>query len=89
MKFFSLMSVLIPVWTLDAQAIAAFGSANVGAVRGVEQHGRPVGDDRHPAGALSAMLNSPPPIIPEAPSTRLMSQVDPGVECEQVLARSP
>ena len=31
MKFFSLMSVLMPVWTLEAQVIAACGSANVGA----------------------------------------------------------
>jgi methyl-accepting chemotaxis protein len=73
-QVFILTSVLIDVVTPDDHVIAACASAKVGAVADVEQHGRAVGEDRHPAGARRAVLKRPPPIIPLAPWTRWMSQ---------------
>src|ERR671914_2487340 len=74
MKFFSLMSVLIPVCTLDAQVIAACGSAKVGASPVLSSTGGPSEMIATQPVPVSAVLNRPPPIIPLTPSTRLMSQ---------------
>ena len=74
MKFFSLMSVLMPVWTLDAQVIAACGSANVGASPVLSSTGGPSEMIATQPVPLSAVLKRPPPIMPDTPSTRLMSQ---------------
>ena len=86
MRFFSLMSVLIPVWRLDDQVIAACGSAKVGRVAGVEEHGRAVGDDRHPAGAGQRRVEEAAAHHPGHALDALDVPVDAGVERQQVRA---
>ena len=74
MKFFILMLVLMLVWRLEAQVIAAFGSAKVGASPVLSRTGGPSETIATQPVPCSAVLNSPPATKPLAPSTFLMSQ---------------
>ena len=73
-RFLALKSVLIPVVTPEDHVIAACASANVGACATLSSTGGPSERIATQPVPCSAMLNRPPPIIPLAPSTRLMSQ---------------
>ena len=74
MKFFSLMSVLMLVWRLEAHVIAAWGSAKVGASPVLSSTGGPSETIATQPLPCREVLNSPPAIMPLAPSTFLMSQ---------------
>src|SRR3954453_21314819 len=73
-RFFILKSVRMPVVTPEDQVIAAWASANVGADATLSSTGGPSERIATQPVPCSARLNRPPPIIDDAPATRLMSQ---------------